>query len=197
MAALERIEHSEPTYRKLRGKDVYVMTAEPIYKMRSALFFLQRSVLRRKLPFTSEQMQKLLSSFDVALDAHFSTYLFPASGIAKAFKDFVDRGEDFKELTKTAESIVRKAAAHPGRDVQKLTDRILTVIGKAPELPIRPGEAWADAAIEYVDKATKKNKEYWRRPGGSLCNGRRREAHQEMVENGKRIGVGRDSRCDC
>jgi len=159
MAAHERIACTEKAYRQLR-RSAY-STAEPVYRTRSALFYLQRSVLRRKLPFTLPQIQTLLTWFDEMLKSQFAYYAFPATGIIKALKDFVDRGEDFAAVTKTAESIAKKAAKQPGRDVKKFGDRILDIIGMAPELPIHAGEAWADAAIEQVDKAAKKDKANW------------------------------------
>ncbi len=161
MAAYERLECTEKAYRQLQKQERGFSTAEPVYRTRSALFYLQRSVLRRKLPFTNQQLQTLLTWFDTTLNRQFSYYTFPAAGVIKALKDFVERGEDFSEVTMPAESIVRKAAKHPDRDIRKFADRILSIIGMAPELPIRAGEAWADAAIEYVEKAAKQDKANW------------------------------------
>lgn len=161
MAAYERLEHSEAAYRKLQKNRKGYSTAEPIYRIRSALFYLQRSVLRRKLPFTREQIRVLLSWFDAALSRHFSYYSFPASGIVKALKDFAERGGDFESFAKTSERIIKKTSDHPGRDVQKFGDRILSILGLAPEIPIRTGEAWADAAIEQIGNASDKDKATW------------------------------------
>jgi len=161
MAAYERLEHSEAAYRKLRESKKGFSTAEPVYRIRSALFYLQRSVLRRKLPFTLEQIQTLLSWFDAALIPHFSYYSFPSSGIVKALKDFVERGEDFGPITRISEIVIRKTSEHPAREVQKFSDRILSILGMAPDLPIRAGEAWADAAIEQVGNASDEAKAAW------------------------------------
>ncbi|MEL7312395.1 MAG: DUF4132 domain-containing protein [Pseudomonadota bacterium] len=161
MAAYERIGCTENAYRQLQEQRAGYSTAEPVYRTRSALFYMQRTLLRRKLPFTGLQLQVLLSWLDDTLDHESSYYMFPASGIIKALKDFVERGEDFSELVESAESIVRKAAKSPIRDVQKFADRVLTIIGMAPELPIRAGEAWADAAFEYVENAAKDDKANW------------------------------------
>lgn len=159
MAAQERLAFSEKGYRKLRLTGFH--SADPLYLSRSALFCLQKNVLRRKLPFEVQQLQVLLAEFDAELKRQFSYYTFPGAGIIKALKDFVERGEDFSELTATAERIVQKTSKHPSRDIQKYGDRILSIIGMAPELPIRPGEAWADAAIEQIGKSKEKDKANW------------------------------------
>ena len=137
---------AEKAYRQLQKKRTGYSTAEPAYRTCSALYYLQRTTLRRKLPFTLSQIQTLLTSFDDNLKSQFSHYAFPAAGVIKALEDFVDRGEDFGAVTETVGSIAKKAAKQADRDVQKLGGRILGIIGMAPELPIRAGEAWADAA---------------------------------------------------
>lgn len=175
MAAHERLAYSEKAYRKLQKNRGY-RTNEPVYRARSGLYYLQRSILRRKLPFSEAQLQMLLDWFDAALvPQHFTFYSFPAAGIVKALKDFGERGESFEALLPAAERIIGKTAKHPGRDVQKFSDRMLDILGMAPDLPIRPGEAWADAAIEYVGKANKKSKANW----GALL------AHCVKVSGGK------------
>lgn len=161
LAAHERIVASENVYRKLQNRRSGYNTAHPVYRNRSALFYLQRSILRRKLPFTLKQVETLLRWFNDTLGRQFPYYTFPAAGIIKALKDSVERGEDFGGLAKTAERIVRKATRNPARDVQKFADRILNIIGKAPELPVRAGEAWADAAIEHVDRAAESDNANW------------------------------------
>lgn len=162
MAVYERLKHSDKAYRQLEKKNRggYI-SAEPLYRNRVSLFYLERSILRRKMPFTLAQLQVLLAWFDASLKTQFSYYQFPASGIIKALKDFVERGENFESLLPTAERIIEKTAKHPGRDIQKYSNRMLDILGKAPDLPIRPGEAWGDAAIEHIGKANKKSKANW------------------------------------
>ena len=162
MAAHERLEHSEKPYRKQQRENRGNTGHNDIYLPRHILFFLVRVLMRRKLPYSREQIDVLMTWFDSALAAqNFSTYTFPASGIVKTLKDFADRGEDIDTMVPLAKQIIAKAEQHPAREVQALADKMQEILGIAPDLPIRPGEAWGDAAIEYIGNGKQEAKAGW------------------------------------
>ncbi len=161
MASQEQIEASESGFSKLKDKFGFIRTTEPLFNIRMALFYLQRSLMRRKLPFTPDQVETLLKWYEKGFIPNPMYYSFPSAGVVKAVKDYVDRGENFEHLMPIVERIVKKTADHPNRDLRKLTDRLLDIVGLAPDLPIRPGEAWADAAIAFIEKAGKEDKANW------------------------------------
>ena len=161
MAAQERLVKTDSGFRRRKDGSGYVNTSTPAFRTRLALFFLQKAILRRKLMFTEPQILTLLTWFDESLGQQFNYYNFPCLGIIKALDNYVDAGGETDRLIKPAESIIQKTADHPARDFRKFAERILAIFGMAPDLPIREGEAWGDAAIEYIAKAPEQEKANW------------------------------------
>ncbi len=160
IAVHQRIEYGEPEFKRRQQESIQVYT-DRFYRTRSVLFDLFGNVLRRKLPFTSEQIKILLGWLEKELNSEGYLYGFGYAGIIKAFKDYADRGESVETLVKTAKRIADTAAKSPSRDTQKHGDRILKIIGLAPKLPLKAGEAWADAAIGFVEEQSESDQSDW------------------------------------
>ena len=91
-----------------------------------------------------------------------STYTYPLAKVASAAADAAETSplepaavEALKSLLKTLE-----ASPYP-KDLRKPKERIEKVLGQAPEIPIRAGEVWSDAAIEDITELTPAKQTAW------------------------------------
>ncbi|MDJ0940722.1 MAG: DUF4132 domain-containing protein [Woeseiaceae bacterium] len=160
MAALERIDHNAPAFRKLKSYNA----GNQIAALDERLHQAARILLRRKLPFSSEQVGKLLAWIDGDLKGRRECYFswsFPAAGAVKAFTDFVKGGGDPSPFVATVKKIGDRTSKSPDRETRKYGDRLLAAAGVAPPLPIIPGEAWADAALEFFNGLEGESQGHW------------------------------------
>jgi hypothetical protein len=129
--------HLEPGWHKLWGP-------------RRGLYHLLDTLLSRKLPLTSNAVAALCHWCAVAQPV--STYHHPVSKIVSAAENLAVGGPLEPPVIEALAALRKKLAAQPdNKDLRIPRERIEKLLGCAPEIPIRPGEVWADVALAEIN----------------------------------------------
>ena len=128
--------HLEPGWHKLWGP-------------RRALYHLLDTLLSRKLPLSGNAVVALCHWCALAQPVH--TYHHPVSKIVSAAENLAADGSLEPKVIAALSALQKKLAAQPAyKDLRIPRERIEKLLGCAPEIPIRPGEVWADAALADI-----------------------------------------------
>jgi hypothetical protein len=118
-------------------------------------------LLRRKLPFSDEQLGSLCVWLTDSTSSVFSAG--SAAGVIKALEDRGDSEELPEKITvsleKIREGLVKLSWEEEGS--LKLADRVERLLNRAPEIPLEPGESWADAAIDALERMLPEERQVW------------------------------------
>lgn len=119
-----------------------------------AILVLRNQLLRRKLPFTAEQIDQLA--------AEFRTQRLTGSGsqiLTVLERYFGEHGE----LPPTTVAALKTARSEriTMSEIQKLAARIDALLGIKETLPLHPGEAWSDVAISDIEGMPTDAKNAW------------------------------------
>lgn len=135
---------------------------ERITATRCLLFTLMSKLLMRKLPLSRETLNLMLdwclAGDETYLDPGW--YSFPA--ILAAVGELANHPDGLGDLTvklcKAAELI---GCHYQNTANRKIIERIHSLVGLAPEIPIAPGEAWANAALKDLATLAGPDREVW------------------------------------
>jgi hypothetical protein len=171
--------HNDPGWKELWGE-------------RRLLFDAISPFLRRKLPLSPETRVLMLEWVGRAT-AGVGDYFHPLTSVVAAAESLVSEFGPTPEITGWIEQVrinleKTHASAH-----RKLITQLQEITGAAPELPLEPGEAWADAARAQVQAQPSAQQTAWaellthcRDAKGSSPNPKWQKAAKTLVE---RVGV--------
>lgn len=161
---LAELEHEAAEFRQ-KARDPMNVHFEPGWSnVRSRGLLMEallRKLLQRKLPLTEAQMMGLLARSESTQSSH--PFLYPIPAIVSAVEDYVKGAGSLEHLRPyiQAFSDSLKQQAVYENSVRRLKERLEEALGHRPKLPIIPGEAWADAAIEDLNALEEKEREAW------------------------------------
>lgn len=155
LAAVHQLDRIDEIVRSFRALDPgnYNAHRNPewikIWEPRSILMVSVRDILRKKLPFNPSHV-KLMADWVAAAD-QISVYWYPLSGIVKAIENVNSQtpleGDTRSSVEKMLANIRRE---WDQRDFRKFTERLEKMLGSAPEIPLKVGEDWSDAALADI-----------------------------------------------
>lgn len=161
---LAELEHEAAEFRQ-KARDPINVHLEPGWSTIRYRGFLMEALLRkllqRRLPLTETQMMALLTRSEATQGSHPTFY--PIATIVSTVEDYV-KGAGSMELLRPyvqafCDSLKQQAVYE--NSVRRLMERLEVAIGNRPKLPIIPGEAWADAAIEDLNGLGEKERAAW------------------------------------
>lgn len=131
-----------------------------IWEPRSILMVAVRDILRKKLPFNPGHI-KLMADWVAAAD-QISVYWYPLSGIVKAIENVNSQTPLERAVRVSVEKMLANIRREwDQRDFRKFTERLENVLGSAPEIPLKKGEAWSDAALADLQKLGQSKAAAW------------------------------------
>jgi hypothetical protein len=122
---------------------------------------LQR-LLKRKLPLSPEAIAEMFEWYRRGPKIQLMATEYPFAFLISAMEDFVKGGvpiDGFREALQHLAEGVRRC--YQGQATRKLGDRLQTLLGTAPEIPVQAGEAWADAALKDLNELEPTVKAAW------------------------------------
>ena len=133
---------------------------EEIWVTRSILFSALRDILKKKLPLDTDHVIQIAEWISAAENVN--TYVLPLGGLVKA----IENVHAETPLDGDAKSAVEKMLANIKREwdqkpLRKFVERLETVLGSAPEIPLEAGEAWSDAALANLTELTDSKATAW------------------------------------
>jgi Domain of unknown function (DUF4132) len=119
-----------------------------------------QQLLSCKLPFTQDEVIELLNLVN---KQHIWLYC-SAAKIVKVVKDYLDNHELNSELKEEIKLAARKLSAHAYRSENKYGPKLAHLIeAENYILPINPGEAWSDRAIQQLYAIKAEQRQPWTR----------------------------------
>lgn len=136
-------------------------------------------VLQKRLPLGLEHFTALLKGM-VVRDNGSYLFTYPRVQTIRSLEEYKETGRDMTNLVPLLETFVAGVGEHQrkDRDMRQLLRRIDLLSGKSMELPIQPGEAWADAALMDLRALEEANQAVW----GELLR------HCQKANSGKPAG---------
>ncbi|MEM9688330.1 MAG: DUF4132 domain-containing protein [Pseudomonadota bacterium] len=153
---LQLIDEQFPEFKQLVSRRMHTYR-DPIAYRRHALLELLRALLRKKTPFDRAQVLALLDWLSVELHRGkiYSFYDLPLAPTRKALVDYVAGGGDVDGFEPVVAKIAKRLSKAHEKSHRKYGAEMLKAIGASKaSLPLKPGEAWSDAAIGYHSSLT-------------------------------------------
>ncbi len=119
-----------------------------------ALFLLGERLYRRKLPYTSDEIESVCQR----IHKEAGNYI-PVSG---TLITMVERYSAANELSEKSQNLLRQAVAacqSNNAEQRKIQQRLRKLTGVGDEPDLKPGEAWSEAALEEISKLRSKKKQ--------------------------------------
>lgn len=131
-----------------------------------------RDLLKRKLPFSEDDILALTQYILQTMQGDFSVYPYAVSGVIKAVEFYAQQhglSEPILDRLRTMDKAFNGNAW--GRaDERKLQSRVMALLGDNSGLNLVPGEAWSDVAIAGIGALDAEGQQHWRRLL-QLCQG--------------------------
>lgn len=117
-----------------------------------------KTLLRRKLDFTDTELTQLIE--DNLGYKHFNLYTQPIAGVISAIENFFDTCTPSDNLKDQIIKLTTKVNAYgSAKEYRQLSNRLKAVLGENRDIPLLPGEAWSDDAINMLRKLHTENHE--------------------------------------
>lgn len=135
-----------------------------LWDTRQLLFSLLNKLLTRKLPLSHECLDLMLDWCIAGCDSYQISYWnwYPLQSLLSAAEEFAKGPENLGDLTEKLNELGKQLSLHhQDKTIRKIIERIHSLLGLAPEIPITPGEAWADAALKDLATLDEPQREAW------------------------------------
>jgi hypothetical protein len=126
---------------------------------RQVLFDALRSLLRRKLPLTVEA--RVLMVEWVGRAWYPNTYWHPINQVIAAAESLLTEFGAQSQLLEWIDALRKNLEKTNPKEHRHHTTRLRELAGSAPELPLEPGEAWADVARADIEELPKEMQTAW------------------------------------
>lgn len=120
---------------------------EAIWPPRLMLFGVMQTLMRRKLPLGASTLGVIFDWFLAAGEIH--SYFYPLTGLKIAVEEWCQRGRADQAIRDRLRRLQPHLTSQLDQDAQRCGGYIANLLGTAPPCPIRSGEAWSNAALEW------------------------------------------------
>ena len=163
-AALGRLEDLETkiaAFRAKAGDSLHTAAWSKIWNPRWILMETLRSLLRRALPLTEEEVIRLVRwPMDASNDL--SPYIYPLAGIATAVEHFAADHEVSPAVAQALTKLARRLRKDDtSKECRQIADRLEALVSGGPSLQLEAGEAWSDAALADLARMKGKAQAAW------------------------------------
>jgi len=158
------IDKKANTRRKLKPLHYFQdKTYSKCWDMHNQLDIILRALLRRKLPFTLDDILCLLDYLKLSIKEGVSCFFAPLSGIVKSLEDYEKVHGLTDDMQKHLKKVIKTFAASEslGVDERKILVRLLALLGENCSLNLQAGEAWSDAAIADINALDNETRHAW------------------------------------
>lgn len=119
-------------------------------------------LLKRKLPLSPETVRAMLEWCVQDPANPTNLYYYPLSPLLSAIEELAKNGTDMESWATPLNSLSgRLRCLQNDQTIRKLIDRADALVGRTPELPISPGEAWSDAAVSDITSLSDPARSAW------------------------------------
>jgi hypothetical protein len=129
---------------------------------RTLLKNLLSALLARTLPFENAHVVVLVSW--CASAENLIAQWYPVAKVVAVAKAVAEAAQLEPAAVEALKALIKKIDATPDhykRDLRKPKECIEIILGQAPEIPIRPGEIWSDAALADIAALTPAKQAAW------------------------------------
>jgi hypothetical protein len=159
-------QHEVATFRGLARGQLYIHD-NPAWAQAWGTCRLQAALLQKlmskRLPLSVTQLATLLESTSDLAYNPYEVILHPLAPIISALENHAKAAGDMDALRSGMEALRKALQPRVENDppLRRQVERLDELLGNRPKLPIIPGEAWADAAIEDLNALGEKVRESW------------------------------------
>jgi hypothetical protein len=135
--------------------------AQAIFRERLLLARLLTAIMRKKLPYSQAELEALLLAYTD--DDGANPFVYPIGAIAAAAEEFASAGaldDRTRSLLARLLEKLRRPDAYQ-KEHRKPAERIAALLGCAPAIPLQPGEAWTDKALQEIDGMSPERQAAW------------------------------------
>lgn len=122
---------------------------QELWQRRSLLFDVISRLLARKLPLDDSVLESMLDWILTTHKGYGFNHLYPLNPLLGAIEERTKSGDLADSMAGKLEQLGKVLeSTHQETVIRKAGERIQSILGRAPEIPITAGEVWADAAIQ-------------------------------------------------
>ena len=135
---------------------------EEIWNARRLLHAMLNKLLARKLPLSRETLHLMLDWCLEKIETYQISHWYPIPALLSALEEVAKTPDELGDLSeKIAKLGEQTSLYHQDNPTRKILGRIHSLIGRASEIPIAPGEAWADAALKDLATLDEPQRKAW------------------------------------
>ncbi len=133
-----------------------------IWETRRLLFCMMSKLMMRKLPLSRETLHLMLEWCGAGDGSYQMTGLYPFAAMLTTTEELAKTPNGLGDLTEKLSHLGELLARfHQDTPSRKIIERIRSLVGLAPEIPIVPGEAWANAALVDLANLAGTHRDAW------------------------------------